>query len=232
MNLFSFSKHPAHPYVTPFVLFMLFLFLEQMCTDYVHPGSVYVIYPIKTLVVGLLLVYIWQRLPPLNLNRPWGSVAIGIACFVIWVAADWLFRPLFGPRSGGFNPTIFMNEDSMFIGWELVAGLIAFRMLGAVVLVPIMEELFWRGFMMRYLIRVEFEKEPLGRYTHFSFWGTTGLFVFVHAMQDWPGAVLVGIIFGFWFVHTKSLGNVILAHAITNLALGIYVIITRQWYFW
>ncbi len=108
--------------------------------------------------------------------------------------------------------------------------LFAFRLAGITICVPIMEELFWRGFLMRWLIQEDFTSVPLGAYQPFSFWVTTACFAMVHG-SEWLLAVGVGILYGAWFIRTKSLGSVMLAHGSTNLLLALYCLITNDWHF-
>lgn len=228
----SLSKDPIFPYFFPFFLFGFFLWLESLT-----PQAVYAVYPIKTFVVGLTLAWLWPRFPsfgPLTKETKWLSVAVGVAGFALWVGLDPVWVEHKDPTAG-FNPYTF--KDS---GWgpAMAWGLIAFRLIGAVCIVPIMEEVFWRGFLMRFLITEktgivndDFEKVPIGTFRWFSFVVTTAIFASVHGPQ-WPLGVVVGILYGWWFVRTKSLGAVIIAHAVTNLLLGVYVLVSQRWYFW
>lgn len=211
------KENPAFPFVAPFVLFMIFLALES-----IHSSAVYVLYPIKTVAVGLLILSLLSRLPSFDLKRPALAVSAGIFVFTLWVGLGPLI-PM-GKMEGGFNPFLFESKET---AW----GLVAFRILGASLVVPVMEELFWRGFLMRYLIQETFEDVPLGTYSHVSFWVTTLLFASVHGPLA-PVALVTGIIYGVIFIRTKSLGDVMLAHGITNLLLGLYVVNTGKWYFW
>jgi CAAX prenyl protease-like protein len=211
------KEHPAYPFVAPFALFMLFLALES-----IHPSVVYLIYPIKTLAVGLLILLLLSRLPSFDFKQPLLALSTGLVVFVLWVGLGPSLA--LGKVEGGFNPFLFEDKQ---IGW----GLAVFRILGASLVVPVMEELFWRGFLMRYLIQENFETIPLGRYSHMSFWITTALFASVHGPFA-PIAFLTGIIYGALFVSTKSLGSVVLAHGMTNLLLGVYVLYTGKWTFW
>lgn len=93
-----------------------------------------------------------------------------------------------------------------------------------------MEELFWRGFLMRWLIKEDFTAVPIGAYQPFSFWVTTAFFAAVHG-PEWPLAVVVGLLYGAWFVRTKNLGNIMVAHGVTNLLLAIYCLISGDWHF-
>lgn len=212
-------RHPIVAYAAPFVLFMLMLAGKEL-----HPHAIYIAYPVMVFVVGLSLAYFWNRLPEFKISRPVGSIALGLLGLVIWVGLyPWLGKAQ-TDLTGGFNPRIF---ESPAIQW----GLIAFRMAGFVLIVPIMEEIFWRGFLQRYLVKEHFESVDLGTYTPLSFWATTGMFVLAHADQ-WGVALVWGVLAGWWFIRTKSLGDIILLHATTNLALGIYVLATGRWYFW
>jgi membrane protease YdiL (CAAX protease family) len=71
---------------------------------------------------------------------------------------------------------------------------------------------------------------PLGTYRPLSFWATTACFALAHG-PEWPLAVVVGVIYGAWFVRTKSLGSVMLAHGVTNFLLTIYCLLSNDWHF-
>jgi hypothetical protein len=97
--------------------------------------------------------------------------------------------------------------------------------------VPIVEELFWRGWLMRWLIRSDFESVPLGSYTPMSFWVSAVLFAAEHGAY-WDVGLLAGIAYNLWIMKTRRLGDCILAHAVTNASLSAYVIWTGQWRYW
>jgi len=109
-------------------------------------------------------------------------------------------------------------------------GLIGVRLLGSSLVVPVMKEMFWRSFLMRYLINPDFRSEPIGAFTRFSFLEVAVLFGLEHHR------VIVGIIAGLLYclllIRLKNLKGVIIAHGVTNLGLGIYIVITRNWMFW
>ena len=108
--------------------------------------------------------------------------------------------------------------------------LFGFRLVGIAVCVPIMEELFWRGFLMRSLIKEDFTSVPLGTYQPLSFWVTTFFFAGVHG-PEWPLGIIVGVLYGAWFIRTKRLGDIMLAHGVTNLLLALYCLATNDWHF-
>jgi len=104
------------------------------------------------------------------------------------------------------------------------------RLLGAAVVAPVMEELFWRSFLMRYLTNRDFRSVPMGSLTRYSFLAVAVLFALEH--HRIVEGVVAGLLYGLLVVRQKKLVGAILAHGITNLGLGIYVIATGRWMFW
>ena len=210
-------KSPAWPFVAPFFLFMAILVVEGY-----WPDGHYLIYPFKTLAVAAVILASWRSLPSLRPVAPGLSVLVGVVGVVLWIGLDpWLVRydqPLVGRDPFLLYPPI--------EAWALYG----FRVLGIALCVPLMEELFWRGFLMRWLIVENFTTVPLGTYRPLSFWLTTACFASVHG-PEWPLAVVVGILYGAWFVRTKSLGSIMLAHGVTNFLLVIYCLFRNDWHF-
>jgi hypothetical protein len=93
-----------------------------------------------------------------------------------------------------------------------------------------MEELFWRSFLIRYIISPDFMKMPIGHFTWLSFILTTILFGFEHNL--WFAGMMAGAAYNLILYYTKSIAQCILAHAVTNFCLGFYVCYTGQWQLW
>jgi len=184
----------------------------------------YWVFPLQTVVCAAALIFFWktydfgsQRVVPL-------AIGVGLVVFVIWVSPQMIFgQPR---RLDGFDPSVFAGEATVY--WATVLA----RFTRLVIVVPLIEEIFWRGFLQRYLIDERFETVPIGKYTHLSFWGVVLAFTFIHAPADYPAAALTGAIYGWLTVRTKTLLAPIVAHAVTNLALGLYIMKTGQWGFW
>jgi CAAX prenyl protease-like protein len=102
---------------------------------------------------------------------------------------------------------------------------------GSALLVPIIEELFWRAWLMRWVISPNIETVPLGTYDRLAFWVTAALFAAEHGPY-WEVGLVAGIAYNWWMVRTRSLGDCILAHGVTNLALGLFVVRSGQWQYW
>lgn len=186
-------------------------------------------YPIRLALTFLVLLLVSRheiRLRPVNLM---GSVAIGLAVFVVWVAPDklfgyrhfWLFDN-FLTGSGGSSLSAEFRQNALFL---------LIRAAGSTLLVPIIEELFWRAWLMRWLIERDFQTVPLGTYVPSAFWLTAALFASEHGPY-WEVGLAAGVIYNLWIIRTKNLGDCILAHAVTNGALAAYVILTGAWQYW
>jgi hypothetical protein len=106
-----------------------------------------------------------------------------------------------------------------------------FRTLGCVAIVPLVEELFWRGWLGRWLVNSDFEKVSLGAYTRSAFWLSAFLFASEHGPY-WEVGLLAGIAYNWWLMRTRNLADCVLAHAVTNACLSAHVLITGQWQYW
>jgi CAAX prenyl protease-like protein len=114
---------------------------------------------------------------------------------------------------------------------QMQPAVLILRTLRAVVIVPIVEELFWRGWLMRWLIAADFRSVPLGAYTAQAFWVVAVLFASEHGAY-WDVGLIAGIAYNWWMLRTRSLGDLILTHAVTNACLSAYVIVARKWEYW
>ncbi len=235
------SRAPQAPdrsvfaHVAPFGIFMGFLILvgatDRLALDLglgklspLFLNSAFVLYPIQTIVCAAAL-WIYRReyfFTPHSFL--WGLVA-GVAVLAIWLAPQVIFgQP---PRTEGFDPTRFEPGSSAY--WFTVV----MRFVRLAVVVPFVEEIFWRGFLMRYLIDSQgFAKVAFGTYKPISFFGVALLFTLVHSPDDYPAAFLAGCAYNGLAVYTRSLSACVFAHAVTNLLLGFYIMATKQWGFW
>lgn len=181
-------------------------------------------------VIGAVCAVCWPRELSLRPGRWVASAGLGAAVFVLWIAPDLLFP--------GYRQSIlFSNGIVGHLHSSLQAGevqswwVLAWRTMRAVVIVPIVEELFWRAWLMRWLINMDFRKVRLGTFAPFAFWMTALLFASEHGPY-WDVGLLTGVIYNWWMVRSKSVADCILMHAVTNALLSGYVIATAQWQYW
>jgi uncharacterized protein len=220
------TRHPALAYVGPFAAFMLFL-----AADRYLPWGIEMTYPIRAAVVTALLI-VWSRGVIDWKVRSWlGSILLGAAVFAIWVGPDllwpgyrqhWLFK----------NSIVGEVRNPLTPGAESNWIFLAVRTYGCAVMVPVMEELFWRGWLARWLIDSgDFRRVALGAFTTSSFLIGTVLFGAEHGPY-WEVGLITGVLFNWWIARTKSLPDCILVHGVANGCLSAYVIAERQWQYW
>ncbi|MEI8293838.1 MAG: CAAX prenyl protease-related protein [bacterium] len=222
-------KTPLAAYVAPFLTFMgglvLVSLVKQPKSDFVWLRSPeYWVYPLQTTLCAAVLVFYWRQY---DFGKRAGNalaVAAGLLVLGLWVAPQAFLGA--GARVEGFDPTVFAEGCTLY--WMTVLA----RFARLVIVVPLVEEIFWRGFLMRYLIREDFTSLPIGAFQWKSFAIVAGCFMLVHSMPDWPAAFLCGAIYNFIAIRTGSLAACVLAHAVTNLGLGVYIMTTKQWGFW
>ena len=133
----------------------------------------------------------------------------------------------FAERTDGFNPGIFAHPGAYWASLLL-------RFFRAVVVVALIEEIFWRGFVMRIALDWEgdYWKQPFGRASWISYLIVTGLFVAAHAPIDYAGAFVYGSLTYLLCVWSKSLGACVVMHATANLLMGIYIMSTGKYGLW
>lgn len=218
-------KSPSIPYVAPFVLFLVFLALDGKLG--IPPQ---VEYPLRVVLMAVAIWFFSRSVLSFRLSQPLLSTAIGALVFVLWIAPDFLFPHyrshwLFANSLTGGAPV----PAGGYTGVSAVG--LGFRAIRAILIVPVVEELFWRAWLMRWLIKPEFESLPLGTYAAQAFWITAALFALEHG-SFWDVGLAAGVIYNWWMVRTRSLGDCILAHAVTNGILSGYVLYTGQWQYW
>ena len=223
-------RSPSVPYVVPFVVFLALLALTGALPRVgIATGGVFD----QAMRVGIMLVVVWVFARPaldLRVRNVAGTVGIGVAVFVIWIGPDTLFH---GYRQHWLftNPLLGAPGSTLDPVWQSNWLVLTLRTVRAALIVPIVEELFWRAWLMRWIISPDFRSVPLGTYTAMSFWAVAGLFAVEHGSY-WEVGLAAGVIYNWWMLRTKSIGDLILAHAVTNACLSAYVIATGKWEYW
>jgi CAAX prenyl protease-like protein len=212
-------------YVVPFAGFLAFLALHSL---YPLPPRADLL--LRVLVLGAVLLFYSRPVIELRPRAAIASLALGAVVFAIWIGPDVLF-----PGYRGLwlfqNSLTGMPHTSLPDRALADPVVLTLRVVQSVIIVPVLEELFWRAWLMRWLINPAFRTIPLGAYNAAAFWIVALLFASEHGPW-WDVGLLAGIAYNWWMLRTRSLADCILAHAVTNALLCAWVIARHQWQYW
>lgn len=230
---------PELAYILPMAVFLGFTLIGGQWKLW-YPLS----YVIKTGVVAVLLGVLWSCYTRIRWTHGWLGVGVGILGTVQWIGMEQLFmshdffswtRVSFESaekvRENAFKPYEFFQS----VGW--MWAFILIRWAGSFLVVPVMEELFWRDFVWRSLASPnDFRLHEVGEYDRSAVWVVPLLFATVHV--QWMTAIVWGLLIAWLLLKTRSLGACIIAHGVTNFLLGGYVLFSHyvlgknEWYLW
>ncbi len=242
------DKDPKNPeqltraHVVPFAFFMVFMVLLPLADSLVGWNHTLApwwredvaqwVYPIQTITVSGLLMYYWKSYT-FDWSLKWSIVGVifGAAGIGFWLlpttlydhwgltgeTEGWMKWLGIAERKEGFDPGIFENPAAYWAS-------LAMRFLRAAVVVALVEEIFWRGFIMRFCMDWEgdFWKQPFGRAHWKSYLIVTGLFMAAHAPVDYAGAFAYGSLAYVLCIWSKNLGACVVMHAVANFLMGAY----------
>jgi len=214
--------------VIPFAVFMALLALRGALPA---DGSAGIdprwVYGLTVAVVGALLALWWREYGELA-TQVWPTaretllaVAVGLVVFALWISLDAPWMRV-GEATAAFVPLDAQGQPM----WSLIAV----RWVGAALLVPVMEELFWRSFLMRWLDGGSFESVAPQSVSLRTVVLSTFVFTLAHTL--WLGAVVAGLAYAWLYRRTGKLWVPVIAHAVTNGVLGVWVVMTGNWTFW
>lgn len=184
----------------------------------------YWIYVAKSLV-GIWLVWaVRPVVPEIRWTISIEAVVVGVLVIVVWIGADEWYGKLSDIKSY-WNPHAEFGQGSA-LAWFFIVSRIVFSSL----VVPPIEEMFYRSFLYRYIIKPEFEKVSLQTRHWGAFIITSVLFGFVH--REWLAGILCGAAYQWLVLRRGHLGDAMTAHAISNLLLGLWVAYEGAWKFW
>lgn len=215
------------PRVAPFAVFIAFIAAQPLLEGAVEARALAIA---RGIAVAVMLAFFWRSYGELTQPAAPGrrasidyllAAAVGLGAFGAWIGLDsgWA---VVGSGAGGFVPL----DPSGRLDWSLAA----LRLFGLVLVVPIMEELFWRSFLMRWIDRRDFVGLDPRAASLAAFAISSALFAAEHTL--WFAGLLAGIGYGWLYRRTGNLRVSIASHAITNATLGAWILATQNWSHW
>ena len=183
-----------------------------------------------SVLIGVLLIVSREPIRAMRVTRWIPGVLLGLAVCALWVMPDLIFP---GWRSHWLFQNAITGHISSSIAPDDLADklVLVLRIARAALLVPIIEELFWRGWLPRWIVDNNWQRVPLGTYNKLAFVVTAILFASEHG-PFWEVGLLCGVIYNWWMWRTRSLGDLVLVHGVTNAALSAFVLITGKYEYW
>jgi len=203
-----------------FLLPLLFLIATSLVTALLSTDFDY-LYPLRVLTPLIPLWVFRDYYRELRWSWSWTPILLGILVFVLWVALE----PPADPKSVEVIPNALAQMPRTAAGLWLIA-----RVLGSVAVVPIAEELAFRGYLLRRLIAADFTAVSPKQFTTFSFVVSSVAFGLLHGR--WLAGILAGMMYALAQYRRGELSDAVVAHAVTNGLLAAYVLLAGQWAFW
>ena len=217
------SLAPALARIAPFAVFLAFIAVQPLLEGRLDSRWLVVL---RGVAVAVLLAILWRSYgelrdgPPVA-PREWAiAAAVGIAVFLAWIAFDSGWAAFEG--GAAFVP---LRADGSLD--PVLAGL---RLFGLVLVVPVMEELFWRSFLLRWIGKRDFLAADPGKAGAAALLLSSALFALEHT--QWLAGLLAGLAYSWIYMRAGNLRVPIASHAITNGLLGAWILATQNWHFW
>jgi exosortase E/protease (VPEID-CTERM system) len=212
------DENPSAAYLLPFLMI-----LAAGMIGGASSGGFDWLYPLRFLAAAAMLWIFRKRYADLSWKCDWVAPLIGVIAFGVCVGLDDLFSKTPGDSAA---PAALLAPAPIFAVLWMV-----FRLLAAVITVPLAEELAFRGFLLRRLICQGFESVSFRRVSCFSLLASSAVFGLLHG-DYWLSGSIAGILFGLAATRRARLGEAVVAHATANCFLTAYVLIYHKWHLW
>lgn len=204
-------------YLVPFLVLLATALVTGMFTS-----GFDILYPVRVLVVVATFWAFRRHYSGLRPSASLGAVSIGFLVFAFWVGWPLLI--------GSVSVDDRTAEGLAGLPVLLAVSWIAARLLGAVLLIPVAEELAFRGYLLRRLVSADFEQVDPRRFSLLSFLGSSLAYGLLHS--DWLTGTAAGMLFAAALYRRGRLGDAVLAHITANALTALYVLGTGDWSAW
>ena len=225
---------PAASRILPFAAFVLLMALGSVWDWLVSavPALASVdrswLYAVRTTVAALLLAWLWRSYVELRPTAAapvgeWAlAVLLGAAVFIAWITIGPLLR--MSSDAPATPPAVWTEGGTAAAVW------LAFRLAGTALVVPLIEELFWRSFLMRRVDREDFLALAPAQASLMAVLVSSAVFALEH--RELAAGFLAGLAYAWIYRRRGDLRMAVLAHAVTNAMLAAHVLATGRWDFW
>jgi len=211
----SVGENPTAVYLLPYLALVLAAMVSRSAS-----AGFESLYWLRLLFAAAALGYSWPRLGSVDFSFSWRGVAAGVAVFVLWIAvARLVMNPAGVPPALASLPSL--PREAWIVGH-------AFTSIGVI---PVAEELAFRGYLMRRLRDREFESFSPGRAGVAALLVSALIFGLLQGPFWLPGTI-AGLIFGLVYMRTGRLGEAVAAHATGNALITLAVLAGSQWQLW
>ena len=178
------------------------------------------LYPLRVLLVGSVMYFYRARLQLHTLRIDKLSVFVGSLVFVFWM----LLVLSSGELNQQFSAVLFSVPPAVSLGW------IVARCIGAIIIVPLAEELAFRGYLLPLIEKTCATRFGAQASRAIALLGSSIAFGAMHG--NWLAASIAGVAYGLIKLRRNNLMDAVVAHATTNMLLAAYVLYFRQWSLW
>lgn len=229
----KFSRSPALVRIAPFIIFVLLTATQGE----LGAASDYWLYLIKTVVGAGFIIAMRPLVTEMRWAFSWEAVLAGVIVFVVWIgiSGEWTEQSSLWAKLGVSKTTKFLASDwnpnvQFGAGSTLAWFFVVVRILGSALVVPPLEEVFYRSFLYRSVAKHEFLDVPLNRLLPLPFIVCALIFGIAH--NEWLAGIICGATYQWLVIRKGRLGDAMTAHAITNFLLGLWVVWRGAWHFW
>jgi exosortase E/protease (VPEID-CTERM system) len=209
------GENPTAVYLLPFLALTFAGMVSQAVS-----GGVERLYWLRLVAAGAAFLYSWPRLQGMDWRFSWRGLVVGLATFVVWIGAARLVLATTGmPQALAGLPAV--SRAASIVGHILVS----------VGVVPIAEELAFRGYLLRRVRAIDFESISPPAAGSLALVISAVVFGLLHGALWLPGT-FAGLAFGLVYMRTGRLGEAVAAHVTANALIALAVLVGSQWQLW
>jgi exosortase E/protease (VPEID-CTERM system) len=176
-------------------------------------------YPIRVVAVSGALIAFFHTYRKWDWDWSWISVGIGCLVFIVWVALDGTAAD--SAATGAGIAKLGAGERTIWLG---------FRVVGSVLVVPLVEEMAFRGYLLRRLTAGDFESNAARRFNWVAFGLSSTAFGLLHGR--WVAGIVAGMMFALAQYRRGKLADAIAAHFTANALIALLALMTGAWALW